>query len=106
MDHSKSDSRSAEGRRVEVCAELPENLAGWISDAASRFQISRSEIIQRAVEHFLGHVQEVKVAIERQELGSRQSADWGQAKRTMEQAHCPYDNCPFSGDCPVDVCPL
>jgi hypothetical protein len=106
MDQPTNDPKTAEGQKVEVYTELPESVAGWIADAASRFNLSRSEIIQRAVEHFLGHVEEVRVAIEQRELDSAPALDWGHAKETMEKAHCPYDNCPFAGDCPVDVCPL
>jgi Arc/MetJ-type ribon-helix-helix transcriptional regulator len=106
MDQPRDDHIHAEAQMVELYTELPESVAGWIADAASRFHVSRSEIIRRAVEHFLGHVEEVRVAIEQRERSSELPLDWGQAKRTMEQAHCPYGDCPFAGDCPVDVCPL
>lgn len=99
------DTHSTESQSVELWTELPENLAGWVADAASRFHVSRSEIIRRAVEHFLGHVEETKAVIER-ERGSDQAPDWGRAKQTLEKAHCPYEDCPFTGDCPVEVCPL
>lgn len=106
MDTPTPDPETAQGPKVELYTELPESVAGWIADAAARFHVSRSEIIQRAVEHFLGHVEEVKVAIEQRERGSEAMPDWGRAKETFEKANCPYENCPFAGDCPVDVCPL
>ena len=101
-----SDSHTADSQPVELWTELPEDLAGWVTDAAARFHVSRSEIIRRAVEHFLGHVEEVSVAIRQGESDSASKPDWGHAKRTLEHAHCPYDNCPFAGDCPAEVCPL
>jgi hypothetical protein len=106
MDEQKNRPTTEEGPTVELWAELPEGVAGWVTDAAARFHVSRSEIIRRAVEHFLGHVEEVKVLIERREREPDSKIDWGHAKKTLEHAQCPYENCPFSGDCPVDVCPL
>jgi hypothetical protein len=106
MDDQKDQPTTAEGPTVELWTELPEGVAGWVADAAARFHVSRSEIIRRAVEHFLGHVEEVRGAIERRERESDPTVDWGHAKKTLEHAHCPYDKCPFAGDCPVDVCPL
>ena len=106
MDDQKNAPKTAEGQTVELWTELPEEVAGWVADAASRFHVSRSEIIQRAVEHFLGHVKDVSAAIEQRELEPDSTLDWGHAKKTLEHAHCPYDNCPFAGDCPVEVCPL
>jgi predicted transcriptional regulator len=100
------DTHSTESQSVELWTELPENLAGWVTDAASRFHVSRSEIIRRAVEHFLGHVEEVQIAIDERRSEPRATPDWGRAKQTLEKAHCPYEGCPFAGDCPVEVCPL
>ena len=101
-----SDKHIKENQAVELWTQLPEDLAGWVADAASRFHVTRSEIIRRAVEHFLGHVEEVSVAVRQAESAAASTPDWGHAKHTMEKANCPYDDCPFAGDCPVDVCPL
>jgi len=58
---------------VEFCTDLPEEIAGWVSDAARRLDVTRSEIVQRAVEHYLGHFDEVRVAFEQrqQQRGAR-----------------------------------
>ena len=86
--------------------ELEEETAGWVADAASRFNVTRSEIIQRALEHYLGHVEEVRVAFEQHQQHGDPAVDWHRAKQTLRKAHCPYDNCPFADDCPAEVCPL
>jgi predicted DNA-binding protein len=103
----RRNNPTVEGNIVmEMHTELPEEIVGWITDAASRFNVTRSEIIQRAVEHYLGHVEEVRVAFEQREQHHDPVVDWHQAKQTMQGVHCPYEDCPFSGDCPVEICPL
>ena len=91
---------------VEFYTELSDETAGWVADAASRFNVTRSEIIQRALEHYLRHVDEIRGAVvQRQQTGAK-PVDWERARKTLRKANCPYDSCPFEDDCPGDVCPL
>ena len=91
---------------MELRTELPEEIVGWVGDAARRFEVTRSELIQRAVEHYLGHMDEVKAEFEQRKIDRESGVDWSTAKETLRKAHCRYDHCPYAEDCPADVCPL
>jgi hypothetical protein len=106
MSNFKDDSEAANRAVVEMYAELPAETAGWLSDAASRFNVDRSVIVQRAVEHYLAHVEEVKDAFDQRSEPRSAERDWQRAMETLERANCPYEECPFQGDCPADVCAL
>ncbi len=86
--------------------EISDETAGWVIDAASRFNVTRSEIVERALEHYLGHENEMRATFQRRQQQPAPEVDWAHAKETLRKAHCPFNDCPFAGDCPGDVCPL
>ena len=90
----------------ELRADLPEEIVGWVGDAARRFEVTRSELIQRALEHYLGHMDEVKAEFEQRQADREPGVDWSKAKETLKKANCQFDSCPFSENCPVEVCRL
>ncbi len=91
---------------MEMRTELPEEIVGWVGDAARRFDVTRAEIVQRALEHYLGHMDEVKVEFEQRPKDRDHEVDWDQAKQTLKKANCHFEKCPYEGDCPAEVCRL
>jgi predicted transcriptional regulator len=87
-------------------ADLPEELLQRVDEEARRFNRSRVEIVGRAVAHYLEHVTEVQVAYEGSRESGNRDADWSAIKETLQEARCPYDDCPFADGCPVELCPL
>lgn len=91
---------------AELVAQIADETAGWVADAAKRFNVTRSEIIERALEHYLGHADELQAAFEQRQQHRAPDVDWARARKTMRKSHCPFDDCPFADDCPGDLCPL
>jgi hypothetical protein len=91
---------------AHVHAEVPDEIAGWVDDAARRFEVTPSEIIQRALEHYLGHVSDVAVVHERRRQVAPSGVDWELARKTLKRANCTFDHCPFEDDCPAEICAL
>jgi len=90
----------------ELRTELPEELVGWVGDAARRFEVTRAEIVRRALEHYLRHMNDVGAEFnQRREISGRE-VDWREAKSTLRRSNCPFDNCPYADDCPAEVCRL
>ena len=89
-----------------VHADLPEKLAREVDEIARQFDQSLSEIVERAVAQFARGVAEARAAANARRAYTVGEPDWGTVKRTLQEAACPFADCPFSGDCPVEVCPL
>jgi hypothetical protein len=90
----------------QVSAELPQELLTLIDDAARDLHKSREEIVQRALEHYARHVAEVMTTVDDGRADRRVTADWAAAKQVFQETKCPYDECPFVGECPPELCPL
>ena len=90
----------------QVNAELPDKLLQLIDSAAQHFNQDRCEIVRRAVEHYLEHVEEVRTVLAVRAPEPTAPTDWGAVKDVLQKSHCAFDNCPFAGDCFVELCPL
>jgi hypothetical protein len=83
--------------------KLPDGLTQRLQDAAAQFGSEPGELVARAVEHYLNHIAELEATT----CGDRTtSANWAAAKNTFQSSKCMFDVCPYTGDCPVEVCPL
>jgi len=91
---------------VEMRTELPEEIVGWLSDAAVRFNVTRSEIVQRALEQYLGNVAHVQAAYDQHHQKRFGDAAAQSSGTHHKKADCPYEQCPFEDACPGEVCPL
>jgi hypothetical protein len=90
----------------QLDAEVSAELLQLIDTAAAHFNQNREEIVRRAVTHYLEHVEEVQAVLAAREAGPGAPTDWGAVKNVLQKSHCAFDNCPFIGDCWVDLCPL
>jgi predicted DNA-binding protein len=88
----------------QISVKLAPTLRDRLDGVARRFSSSRGEIARRALEHYVRHVEELEIA----HMASPETGrpDWGAIKAMLCNASCPYQDCPFAGACPVDVCPL
>jgi hypothetical protein len=91
---------------TDLRAVVSDELAGWVADAARRFDLTRSEIVELALEHYLRHVDGARVVRDRRSGVPPAAVDWEQAKQTVTSAKCTYELCPFDHDCPAEVCAL
>lgn len=91
---------------MELRTELPEEIVGWVSDAARRFNVTHSEIVHRALELYLGRVEEIRVASERRRQPKEQPADVPREHKFGKKEDCPYADCPFGNACPGETCSL
>jgi hypothetical protein len=74
-----------------------------LNDVAGQFGTTANEVVERAAEHYLNHIAELKAAT----TGDRTtSANWAAAKLTFQSSKCMFERCPYTGECPVEVCPL
>ncbi len=76
-------------------AQRPETAA-----IAQRTDVSNSA--ERALD---GHAESLVLDSD-SKTPPKTNVDWGNAKRTMQSAHCSYRDCPFGDDCPPDLCRL
>lgn len=84
--------------------QLPHELLATLRDLATQFGTSPERILERAIHHYLNHVEELRTA---STGGRRPSVDWAAAKETLQASKCLFDECPYSSEgCPVEVCPL
>ncbi len=91
---------------VELRTELPEEIVGWLSDAASRFNVTRSEIVQRALEQYLGSMAQVQATYDQSRQTRGADAAPHRPDTHHKKANCPYQECPFEDACPGESCPL
>jgi hypothetical protein len=90
----------------QLDAEVSAELLEMIDTAAEHFNQDRGEIVRRAVNHYLEHVEEVQAVLAARNPEPTKPTDWGAVKNVLQKSHCAFDNCPFIGDCWVDLCPL
>ena len=86
---------------IELRTELPEEMVGWLSDAANRFNVTRSDIVRRALEQYLANMGRVEAEALRRPSNQTFSGHHGHRKDD-----CPYQQCPFEERCPGSACPL
>jgi hypothetical protein len=94
------------GLMPQFTVDLSERLLREVEETAREFHQSPSEIVERALERFVKSLGEVRAVSASRPADAPNQADWGAVKHTLREAACPYQDCPFAGDCPVEVCPL
>jgi hypothetical protein len=91
---------------MELRTELPDEIVGWVADAARRFNVSPSAIVHRALEHYLRHMAECRDASEKIRRHRPPRADATNANSGTKKTDCPFPQCPFGDACPSEVCSL
>lgn len=86
----------------QFSSSVGESLLERLESAATVLGTTRSEIVERALRHYLDHLEEVRS----HEPAGAGSVDWAAARRTMIASRCAYPQCPHAGDCPIELCPL
>jgi hypothetical protein len=91
---------------TEITLSVPEQLVDLLQDAARRCGVDVSEVAIRAI----GHAIKQDGSAEASKLESipppASELDWQSARKTIREARCDYDTCPFDGICPPELCPL
>jgi hypothetical protein len=91
---------------MELRAELPDELAGWVHDAARRFNVEPSVIIHRALEHYLRHMAQVRDASRAQSGHRRVAIHARDGGPSQKGEYCPFPECPYENGCPGEICAL
>lgn len=92
---------------VQLVSDVDGDLLDRVDLVASRLGTDRSQVVERALRHYLRHADDVKLENPHHETGSTTTAvDWAEVKSTLVASRCPYPSCPHSGDCPIEICPL
>ena len=91
---------------MELHAELPDELAGWVHDAARRFNVEPSVIIHRALEHYLRHMAQVRDATRAHHAHRRTAGHGPGGSHGRKKEDCPYQKCPYEHGCPGEFCAL
>ena len=90
----------------ELRTELPEEIVGWLTDAATRFNVTREEIVRRALEQYLENMGRVEAEFVRlQKVEDPFTRERENLPRRRKQ-DCPFHRCPFEQECPGEECPL
>lgn len=91
---------------AEILSDLDGQLLSRLDAYAAVLGASRSQVVVRALQHYLDHADDLKLKATSSETGPEVKVDWAQAKRTFVASHCPYPDCPHNGNCPIEICPL
>jgi transposase len=74
---------SGEVEMTQVSARLPEELVAHIDETARRLNRSRADIIRKAVEYYLGDVEDLRLAMERLQDPADPLLDWEDVRRDL-----------------------
>ncbi len=90
----------------ELRTELPEEIVGWLTDAATRFNVTREEIVRRALEQYLETMGRVEAEFVRLQTVEDSASEEQKVFPGRRKEDCPFHRCPFEQECPGEECPL
>ena len=93
----------------ELRTELPDEILGWLADAAARFDVTREEIVRRALEQYLetmGRVEAEFVRLQTVQTVEDSASEEQKILPGRRKEDCPFHRCPFERECPGEECPL
>ena len=91
---------------AQKTSEIDGRLFDRLDRAAGALGVPRATLVERALSHYLDHVDEIERLAEDRAPRPEDRVDWAAARRTMIRSRCAFASCPHSGDCPVELCPL
>ncbi len=67
----------------QITARLPDELLGWLDEAASRLNRTRAQVVRQAIEYYLADLEDLHLALERLQDPADAVLDWADVKRDL-----------------------
>jgi len=91
---------------AELLTDVEGQLLHRLDDCAALLGASRSQLVERALRHYLDHADDLELSTSSRATRPGFELDWAVAKGTLVESRCPYESCPHHGNCPIELCPL